>query len=74
MGKLSMNTKNDIQIKTGQEIVNDFVEGLKRDETLDADIVNLICNLHENNRLTTISLTNSLKQIREDKLNEQDKN
>lgn len=74
MGKLSMNTKNDIQIKTGQEIVNDFVEGLKRDETLDTDMVTLISNLHENNRLTTISLTNSLKQIREDKLNEQDKN
>lgn len=69
-----MNTKNDIQIKTGQEIVNDFVEGLKRDETLDTDMVTLISNLHENNRLTTISLTNSLKQIREDKLNEQDKN
>lgn len=74
MGKLSMNTKNAVQIKTGQEIVNGFVEGLKKDNSLDTEIVNLISNLHENNKLTTTSITNSLKQIREDKLNEQDKN
>lgn len=69
-----MNTKNAVQIKTGQEIVNGFVEGLKKDNSLDTEIVNLISNLHENNKLTTTSITNSLKQIREDKLNEQDKN
>lgn len=70
MGKLPMSAKNDVQIKTGQEIVDDFVVGLKQDKTLDVDIVNLISSLHEKSSLTTTSLTNSLKQIREEKLNE----
>lgn len=70
MGKLPMSTNNDVQIKTGQEVANDFVVSLKLDKTLDVDLVNLISNLHEKNSLTTISLTNSLKQIRDEKLNE----
>lgn len=74
MGKLRMSTKNDVQIKTGQEVVDDFVVGLKQDKTLDADIINLISDLHEKSSLTTTSLSNSLKQIREKKFNEQDKN
>lgn len=74
MGRLSMSTKNDIQIKTGQEVVDTFVAELGQDKTLDTDIVDLITDLHEKNSLTTTSLTNSLKQIREKKFNEQDKN
>ena len=51
-------------IKSGPQIVTDFVAALKNDSTLDPATVWVLERLVQNNSLTTVNLVRALEQAR----------
>jgi len=56
-------SKDDI-IKSGPEIVSDFLDGLEAGEFLDADTVGCIRDLQQTANLTRTRLLQALEQVR----------
>jgi hypothetical protein len=56
------------KIKTGKEIVSNFVESLKDNAGLNQDITKAITNLHSQQKLTDTALANALEALRKEAL------
>ena len=58
------------EIKSGQEIIDEFFNEILGIEALDQKIVEVLINLRRDGKLTNTNLSNELVRIREKKLNE----
>ena len=58
------------KIKSGKEVLEEFIVNIKASKYLDADIVNLISGLHDKDKISKINLVNGLSDIREKNKNE----
>ncbi len=54
------------EIKSGNAILDEFVEDIKTDEKLDQDVAAAIVDFYESGKLTDRNLTNTLSELRED--------
>jgi predicted house-cleaning noncanonical NTP pyrophosphatase (MazG superfamily) len=54
------------KVKSGPEIVKEFVESLEKDELLDKSVVEIIKQLHTANNLSKIRLLQALETNREE--------
>ena len=52
-------------IKSGKEVLEEFIANIKKNEDLDADIVGLISDLYEEGKVSKTNLLNGLSSIRE---------
>ena len=52
------------EIKSGEEIVNEFFSGLSSAEDLDADTVSCIVDLFNSGKLSDRNITNGLADLR----------
>lgn len=57
-------------IKSGKEVLEEFIVNIKENEGLDAGIVGLVSDLHDQGKLTKTNLLNGLSSIREKNKNE----
>lgn len=57
-------------IKSGKEVLEEFIANIKKNEDLDADIVDLISDLHDEGKVSKTNLLNGLLSIREKNKNE----
>lgn len=57
-------------IKSGKQVLEEFIINIKNDENLDVEIADTVANLFEQNKLSKINLLNALSDIREQKKNE----
>ena len=55
----------DKEIKSGNEILDEFFEEIKNDENLDPDTMTAITDLYGAGKLTGKNLTNALSELRE---------
>jgi hypothetical protein len=53
------------QIKSGQEILNDFFTHITDIEGVDQEVVKTIIKLYQEGKLTNINISNELSRIRE---------
>ena len=53
------------QIKSGQEILNDFFTHITDIEGVDQEVVKTIIKLYKEGKLTNINISNELSRIRE---------
>jgi len=60
------------KIKSGQEIIGEFLNEIGNIEGVDKDIANTIVKLYREGKLSKTHLTNELASIREDELNGKD--
>lgn len=60
--------------RKGPEIVSDFIASLKKDASLNQDIVSIIASLHEQEKLTDKAIANKLEDMRKQRLDETSKN
>ena len=51
-------------IKTGSEVVTDFLESLQGDESIDADTLSVLWDLFESGRLSKTQILKSLEAVR----------
>ncbi|MBG7613187.1 hypothetical protein IU405_13110 [Polaribacter sp. BAL334] len=52
------------KVKSGKEIVDDFFKNIEDIDGVDKDIVKMLTNLYENNKLTEINVKNELPKLR----------
>jgi len=60
------------RIKSGQEIINEFLDEIVNLEGVNKDIASTIVNLYREGKLSNTYLINELASIREDELNGKD--
>ncbi|MDD3014706.1 MAG: hypothetical protein PHC34_13480 [Candidatus Gastranaerophilales bacterium] len=53
------------EIKSGQEVLDDFIASIKGNELLDKDTVTAVVNLYEAGKFTKTNLVNAMSHIRE---------
>lgn len=58
------------QIKSGQEILDEFFAHITDIEGVDQDVANTVLKLYQEGKLTNINLSNELGKLREKKENE----
>jgi hypothetical protein len=58
------------QIKSGQEILDEFFSQIANIEGVDQDVAEIVLKLYQEDKLTNINLSNELGKIREKKENE----
>ncbi len=58
------------KIKSGKEVLEEFITNIKAKENLNADIVDLISDLHDSDKISKKNLLNGLLNIREKNKNE----
>ncbi|MDN3515877.1 MAG: hypothetical protein NG747_15990 [Candidatus Brocadia sp.] len=58
------------QIKSGQEILDEFFTQIGNFEGVDRDVVQTVLRLYQEGKLTNTNLSNDLSTIREKKENE----
>lgn len=58
------------QIKSGQEILDEFFSQITNIEGVDQDVAETVLKLYKEDKLTNINLSNELGKIRENKKNE----
>ncbi|PIV40481.1 MAG: hypothetical protein COZ31_10185 [Nitrospirae bacterium CG_4_10_14_3_um_filter_44_29] len=58
------------QIKSGQEILDEFISQIANIEGVDQDVAEIILKLYQDGKLTNTNLTNELGKTREKKENE----
>jgi hypothetical protein len=61
---MAENTQNSGPIRSGPEIVTDFIDSLKRDDRLDRATVEAIESLFKEQRFTLTNLLRSLEERR----------
>jgi hypothetical protein len=54
-------------IKSGQEILDDFFDDLMTIDGVDRDIAEMIVRLYKDGKLTNTNITNELERMREQK-------
>jgi hypothetical protein len=59
-----------METKTGRQIVNEFIESLQKDTTLDQGVVGVIELLNKQGKLTDKAITNGLDELRKKVVNE----
>lgn len=52
-------------IKSGQEVVDEFFDEILKIKVLDKKVVEVLINLYRKNKLTDINLSNELARLRE---------
>jgi hypothetical protein len=57
------------KVKSGKEILDDFFNNLKDIENVDIDIVNMLVELYDNDKLTDTNVKNELQNLREQDVN-----
>ena len=57
-------------IKSGKEVLEEFIANIKKNKNLDADIVSLVSDLYDDGRVSKTNLLNGLLSIRENNKNE----
>lgn len=57
------------KVKSGKEILDDFFDNLKDIENVDIDIVNMLVELYNNDKLTDTNVRNELQNLREQDVN-----
>ncbi len=60
------------EIKSGQQILDEFFGGLATEETVDTDTISAIVDLFNKGKLTSTNLSNALSALREVVTNDQD--
>lgn len=60
------------EIKSGKEILDEFIEDIEGNDDLDKATVGKIIELYEEGKLTERSLTNALSELRETKVDGKD--
>jgi len=58
------------QIKSGQEILDEFISQIANIEGVDQDVAEIILKLYQDGKLTNTNLANELGKTREKKENE----
>lgn len=58
------------EIKSGAEIVEEFFRDLPKIEALDKRVVDVLVNLHSENKLTATNFYNALDDLRKTQLND----
>ena len=53
------------KVKSGKEILDDFFNGIEEIENVDADIVKMLSELYQNDKLTDINVKNELQKLRD---------
>ena len=53
------------KIKSGKKILDDFFDNLEEVENVDKDIVKMLVELYQNDKLTDINVKNELQKLRE---------
>lgn len=56
------------RIKSGQEVIDEFFSEILNVEELDREIVEVLINLYQEGKLTSVNLSNELEGIREEKI------
>jgi hypothetical protein len=56
------------QIKSGQEILDEFFSHIKDIEGVDQEVIETIIKLYQEGKLTNINISNELSRIREKRL------
>ncbi len=52
-------------VKSGEEIVNDFFNSIEEIEGVDANIAKMLATLYKDGKLTDINVKNELQKLRE---------
>ena len=52
------------EIKTGTQVVSEFLESLQGDESIDADTLGAVCDLFKTGKLSKMQLLKSLEVLR----------
>jgi len=60
------------EIKSSQQILDEFFGGLAAEETVDTDTISAIVDLFDKGKLTSTNLSNALSVLREVATNDQD--
>lgn len=55
------------EIKSGNEILQEFIEEIKTNDQLDKETVNAVVELFESGKLSDRNLTNELSELRDNK-------
>ena len=55
---------NEKNIKSGQEVLAEFITQISENKELDFDIVAKVKELHQNNKLSKTNLINALEALR----------
>lgn len=60
------------QIRSGQEVLDEFFAEIANIEDVDQDVANIITNLYRGEKLTDTNLSNELARIRGEKTSDKD--
>jgi len=60
------------QIRSGQEVLDEFLTEIASIEDVGQDIANIVINLYREGKLTDTNLSNELARIREEKTSGKD--
>ena len=52
-------------VKSGEEIVNDFFNSIEEIKGVDANIAKMLATLHKEGKLTDVNVKNELQKLRE---------
>ena len=58
------------QIKSGREILEDFISNIKKIKNVDPAIADIICKLYKEDKLTSTNLSNELDALKPKKQND----
>lgn len=53
--------------KLGTELISDFFKGLSERADLDKNVVKALCSLQANGKLTATQISNTLRELQEEK-------
>lgn len=53
------------KVKSGKEILDDFFNGIEEIENVDKDIVKMLSELYQNDKLTDTNVRNELQKLRD---------
>lgn len=53
------------KVKSGQEILDDFFNGIEEIENVDTDIAKMLSELYQNDKLTDTNVKNELQKLRD---------
>ena len=57
-------------VKSGQEIIDEFLADIKKIEGVDQDVACIVVDLFHKGKLSNINLSNEFERIRKEKLND----
>ena len=60
------------QIRSGQEVLEEFFTEIASIEDVDQDVANIVINLYREGKLTDTNLSNELARIRQEKTSDKD--